>query len=273
MYRDKRKIKKRKKLKDVVEDVTPARDPADVCHIKGEIRARYGLSIDQGASVNAKWAYATEHLNSEHALPAKYDCWRNEDDVYTFKGKFTDDPVLYGSGVTPPDEFTLRTDLHNFVCGEGHCDFYGRFRLSGEAPPRRIILGKPFLCALRFSSSSSSSSLHTDCQLLGPYIVDGYLHVNEDRRRATFALRKRDPSKVVYEITHPMVFESDDDEDDEPACDCEGDCCCKKRPRDDEYDSDANDGDDEDDNDEPENGIDHEPENGIDVEEDSEDDD
>mmetsp|Transcript_8007 Transcript_8007/g.26314 ORF Transcript_8007/g.26314 Transcript_8007/m.26314 type:complete len:282 (-) Transcript_8007:8-853(-) len=188
-YKEKRKVKK----KFVMDEDQPvkARDPADVCNMKGEVRARYGLSIDHGAAVKARWAYAPEHVESCHALEATYQCWRS-DNTYKFKGSFVDDPVLYGAGVRRVDTMTLTWAKDSLVTGDGFCDFYG------------------------------------------PYVVDGTMHVTEDRRRATFTLRKRDPSKVKVEGAEPITWDSDGEDElpqvpDDPPC--EDNCRCRQQQR------------------------------------------
>ena len=187
-YKEKRKRKPRETFYGFDEEQpVQEREPADVCHIKGEIRAKYGLTIDQGSTVKARWAYAAEHVSTAHALECKYECWRGDDAMWTLKGTFLDDPVLYGMNCHRSDEMELRWTSDCFISGEGYCEFYG------------------------------------------PYIVDGIMHVTEDRRRATFTVRKRDPSKLVIDVRHPMIYDSDDEDEDaeEAAKDCDDDCCCK----------------------------------------------
>jgi len=124
-YREKRK-RKRKGVHIVDEDAPPEeRSAGDVCQMKGEVRARYGLTIDHGSAVKAKWAYASEHLATDHALDAVYTCFRGDSEAFVLKGHFVDDPVLYGAGVKRTDEFEFTTLPNSHISGEGYCEFYG----------------------------------------------------------------------------------------------------------------------------------------------------
>lgn len=132
----------RKAQKIVKEDGKPkaGKKPfkAELCHMRGDIRAKYGLPLEMGGQFRGHWAYRLEHVRSAHALPVTYDMWQTDLDedvnVVKLRGQFQDDPVLYGLNVFRTDRLKLeiiwgqlRSNMRTSVHGWGRCDFYGPY--------------------------------------------------------------------------------------------------------------------------------------------------
>lgn len=132
----------RKAQKIIQEDGKPKKGKKpfknELCHMKGDMRARYGLPLEMGGQFKGKWAYRLEHVSTAHALPVTYDMWQTELDedcgIVKLRGQFQDDPVLYGNNVFRTDRMKLevifeqlKNNVRASARGWGTCDFYGPY--------------------------------------------------------------------------------------------------------------------------------------------------